>query len=204
MSEMDELQAFLDRVVGVLERLDIGYMIVGGYAATYYGEPRLTLDVDIVVNMHWEHIQALVTAFPSPDYYMSEESVRDSLTRCYPFNIIETATAAKVDLVPLPSDVFTRVAFQRRQRLAYDAEGHTATFILPEDLVVAKLRAYQATQSDRHLRDAQGVLVMQWEDLDMELIRRAARAADVSGAYEMMLELARREAANMLDTDTMG
>jgi hypothetical protein len=204
MSETDELQAFLDRVVAVLERLDIGYMIVGGYAATYYGKPRLTLDVDVVADVRWEHIRSLVAAFPSPAYYVSEESIRDSLARRYPFNIIESATAAKVDLVPLPNDVFTRVAFQRRQRLAYNTEGHTATFILPEDLVVAKLLAYQATQSDRHLLDAQGVLVMQWEELDRELILRAARAAGVVEDYEMILELARREVAGVQDTDTMG
>lgn len=188
-----DLQSFLTYVIGVLERLDIPYMVVGGFAAISYGVPRLTVDVDIVVDMHWEQVQPFVVAFPDSGYYVSEDSIRDSLTRRYPFNIIETATAAKVDLVPLSQDVFTRMAFGRRQRFEYDAQGHTATFITAEDLVVAKLSAHGATGSDKHLRDAQGVLVMRWGDLNLDLIRRASRASGVLDILEMILQAARRE-----------
>jgi hypothetical protein len=91
-----ELKAFFSYVIGVLERLEIPYMVVGGFAAIFYGEPRLTIDVDIVVDMRWEHINPLVAAFPIPDYYISEEGIRDSLQRCYPFNVIQPTTGAKV------------------------------------------------------------------------------------------------------------
>jgi hypothetical protein len=124
-----ELKAFFGYVIQVLERLEIPYMVVGGFAAIFYGEPRLTIDVDIVADIRPEHIRPLLAAFPIPDYYVSEEAVRDALQRGYPFNIIQPATGAKVDLVPLPHDPFTRSAFQRRQRLIYDAAGHSATFI---------------------------------------------------------------------------
>jgi hypothetical protein len=193
MTEVDELRAFFTYTVGVLERLEMPYMVVGGYAATLHGEPRLTLDVDIVVDMRREHINAFVAAFPSPDYYVSEESIRDSLARRYPFNVIESATAAKVDFVPLPRDAFTRMAFQRRQRVEYGPEGRTAAFILPEDLVVAKLIAHRNTESDRHLRDARGVLIIKWGDLNLDLIRQTARAAGVLEAFDMILMVARRE-----------
>jgi hypothetical protein len=155
-----ELRGFLTRVVGVPERLEIRYMVVGGFAATFCGEPRLTLDVDIVVDMRWEQARAFAEVFPNSDYYVSEDSILDSLTRRSPFNVIESATAVRVDLIPLPDDTFTRKAFQRRRRAESDAEGNAATFITPEDPVVAKLIAYQATESDRHLRDARGVLVI--------------------------------------------
>jgi len=52
-----------------------------------------------------------------------------------PHDIIEPTTGAKVDLVPLPRDPFTRAAFQRRQRMIYDQAGHSASFITPEDIV---------------------------------------------------------------------
>lgn len=195
MSEaQQELQSFLSYTIGVLERLDIPYMVVGGFAAITYGVPRLTLDVDIVVDMRWEHAGPFAQAFSSPDYYVSEEAIRDSLMRRYPFNVIESNTAAKVDLVPMPSDPFTRSAFQRRGRLEYDSEGHTAAFITREDVIVAKLIAHRATGSERHLRDARGVLLMQWGDLDLGLARRAARAAGVEDVLELMLQETRRAA----------
>jgi len=152
-----ELKAFFTYVIEVLEQLDIPYMVVGGFAAIFYGEPRLTIDVDIVVDMKWRHIGPFVAAFPIPDYYVSAEGIRDSLQRRYPFNVIQPTTGAKVDLVPLPRDPFTRAAFQRRQRLEYDEAGHSATFITPKDIIVAKLIAYRETESDKHLRDARSV-----------------------------------------------
>ena len=194
MAEMAhyELEAFFMHVVGVLERLEIPYMVVGGFATITYGVPRSTLDVDIVVDMRAEHIQAFVAAFPDSDYYLSEESIRDSLARRYPFNVIEMATAAKIDMVPLPSDVFSRTAFGRRQRIEY-VEGSSAIFITPEDAIIAKLLAHKNIGSDKHLRDAQGVLAIQWDGLNLEMLRRACRASGVGEIFEMILEAARRE-----------
>jgi len=188
-----ELKAFFTYVIEVLEQLEIPYMVVGGFAAIFYGEPRLTIDMDIVVDMKWNHIGPFVAAFPIPDYYVSEEGICDSLQRRYPFNVIQPTTGAKVDLVPLPRDPFTRAAFQRRQRMEYDEAGHSATFITAEDIIVAKLIAYRETESDKHLRDARGVLMMQWGALDLEAIRRSARASGVLEQFEELWEAARRE-----------
>jgi hypothetical protein len=188
-----ELKAFFTHVVDALERLGIPYMVVGSFAAILYGEPRLTLDVDIVVDMKWEHVGPFVAAFPIPDYYVSEEDIRDSLQRHYPFNVIQPITGAKVDLVPLPGDPFTLAAFGRRRRMEYDQEGHTAVFITPEDIVLAKLIAFRKTGSDRHLRDARGVLVTQGGELDLEAIRRGARAAGTLEQFEVIFETARWE-----------
>jgi hypothetical protein len=116
----NELADLLGYVVSVLEQLDIPYMVVGGFAAITYGEPRLTLDVDIVVDMRYNHVDPFVAAFPIPDYYVSREGILDSLARRYPFNVIQPHTGAKVDLVPLSEDIRSRVTFTRRQRIVYD------------------------------------------------------------------------------------
>jgi hypothetical protein len=184
-----ELKAFFAYVINVLERLGVPYMVVGGFAAIFYGEPRLTIDVDIVVDMRSEHIAPFVAAFPIPEYYLSEEGIRDSLQRRYPFNVIQPQTGAKVDLVPLPRDPFTRAAFGRRQRMEYDEVGHSATFITVEDIILAKLLAYRETGSDKHLRDARGVLVMQEEHLDLEVLRRSAMATGVLAQFEQLLAM---------------
>jgi hypothetical protein len=188
-----ELKAFFSHVIEVLERLDIAYMVVGGFAAIFHGKPRLTVDIDIVADMKPAHVGPFMASFPIPDYYASEEGIHDSLRRRYPFNVIQSTTGAKVDLVPLPADPFTRAAFQRRQRLEYDEAGRSAMFISPEDIVVAKLIAFQKTGSDKHLQDVRGVLVMQWEALDWKAIRRNAGASGVLAQFEGALEAARRE-----------
>ena len=95
-------------------------------------------------------------------------------------------------MVPLPRDPFTQAAFHRRKRLRYDKAGHTATFITPEDIVVAKLLAFRETGSDRHLRDARGVLATQWGKIDLEEVKRRARAVGLLELLGEVIEAAQR------------
>jgi hypothetical protein len=188
-----ELSSFFAIVVQTLDRLHLPYMVAGGFAAIFYGEPRLTVDIDVVVDIKSVHIKPLAAAFPFPDYYLSEETMRDSIRRRFPFNIIQTATAAKVDLIPLPDDVFSRVAFSRRQKMVFNQEGAEAYFISAEDIVLAKLFAFDQTGSDKHLRDVKGVLVTQWGHLNLDLIRRATDQRNLRARFEQLYEAARRE-----------
>ena len=185
----NELADFFHYVVSVLEQLDIPYMVVGGFAAITYGEPRLTLDADIVVDMQHAHVDPFVAAFPIPDYYVSREGILDSLARRYPFNVIQPRTGAKVDLVPLSRDIRTRAAFARRQRIVYDeVTRRSACFATAEDMIVAKLHAYQETGSEKHLRDARGIVATQWGRLNLDGLTRRARAAEVEDIWLALLE----------------
>ncbi|OQY42636.1 MAG: hypothetical protein B6242_16000 [Anaerolineaceae bacterium 4572_78] len=194
MTSMHDLSAFFQKVVNTLEALQIPYMISGGFAAVFYGEPRLTIDIDIVVDIHVQHIKPLVASFPLPRYYTSEESMRDSIRRNYPFNIIDTSTGVKADMIPLPkNDIFSRIAFNRRQTEVYNPHGDTADFISMEDIVLAKLYAHQKTGSDKHLRDAKGVLATRWHEIDMDMLRKIAGRTDVMDMFEQIYDMARRE-----------
>ena len=63
-----DLSLFLD-VLRVLEDIDAPYMVIGAFAATVYGSTRTTYDIDIVVDLSEDHIQALVDAYPPPRFY---------------------------------------------------------------------------------------------------------------------------------------
>jgi antitoxin (DNA-binding transcriptional repressor) of toxin-antitoxin stability system len=77
--------------------------------------------------------------------------------------------------------------------MEYDESGHSATFITPEDIIVAKLVAHQKTESDKHLKDARGVLVWQWDTLDLKAVRRSARASGVARQFEDLSEAVQQE-----------
>lgn len=102
-------------------------------------------------------------------------------------HVIQPATGAKVDLVPLGRDPFSRLAFQRRRRLDLDESGRSAFFITPEDYIVAKLIAYRQTGSDKHLRDARGVLMMQAGTLNLTAVRRLADNIDMLDTLTKLL-----------------
>ncbi len=43
-------------VIDILERLELRYFVTGSVAAIYYGEPRFTNDIDVVVDLPAERI----------------------------------------------------------------------------------------------------------------------------------------------------
>ena len=53
-----------------LERLGLPYCITGSVAASVYGEPRLTADIDVVLLLRAEDIARLRAAFPDSEYYV--------------------------------------------------------------------------------------------------------------------------------------
>lgn len=53
----------LRAVADVLDRLNVRYFVTGSMATIYYGRPRLTNDIDIVVDLPRGRIEAFVRAF---------------------------------------------------------------------------------------------------------------------------------------------
>jgi hypothetical protein len=53
-------------ILQTLERINAPYMIIGAFAGTFYGINRVTYDIDIVVDLSEEHVQALSDSYPLP------------------------------------------------------------------------------------------------------------------------------------------
>jgi len=64
----------------VLEQLGLRYFVTGSVATIFYGEPRFTNDIDIVVALPASHISDFCRAFPSEDFYVSEEAMRRAVS----------------------------------------------------------------------------------------------------------------------------
>lgn len=127
-----------------------------------YGVTRTTYDIDIVVNLRQEHITALVAAYP-PRFYAAPEQMRNSIRMGIMFNIIDTSSGDKADLVPLTMEPRYYVAFERRIRQTIEIAGVTPFTIWcarPEDIIVGKLMAWAEGRSRKHETDIYEMLVM--------------------------------------------
>lgn len=89
-------------ILQTLEAIQAPYMIIGAFAATLYGAPRTTYDIDIMVDLSEEHIAALAAAYPPPRYYADPEQMRSSIHWGIMFNIIDTSRGEKADLACSP------------------------------------------------------------------------------------------------------
>jgi len=159
----------LQKVVEVFERLRIQYLVTGAIASAAYGEPRLTNDVDIVAAMREEHISCLLEAFPSHDFYVSEEAMTGAIQHQGQFNIIHPSSGLKVDVIIRKDSEFDRSRFSRIRRIQ-PAETYQANFSSPEDVIIKKMEFYKEGGSEKHLRDITGIIKISGETLDRDYI----------------------------------
>lgn len=147
-------------ILQTLERLQAPYVIIGAFAGTSYGVTRVTLDVDIVVDLSEVHIQALAAAYPPPRFYADPDQMRDSIRLGIMFNIIDTSQARKVDLIPLTMKPGYRFALENRLRRQIFSQETTfqAWFARPEDVIVGKLMAWREGRSFKHETDIRDIL----------------------------------------------
>ena len=69
---------FFSFVIDVLEELDIPYMITGSVASMAYGEPRLTLDMDIVIDLPERQTEEFCQKF-GDDFYKDLDSILEAI-----------------------------------------------------------------------------------------------------------------------------
>jgi hypothetical protein len=181
-----EQRELLRRLVEVLERLRLPYFVTGGTATIFYGEPRFTNDVDVVVDLTAADVRRLLAEFPQPEFYASEEAAFDAVRRRRQFNIIQPRLGWKADIIVPPQTAFDRSRFARARRL--DVGGFEVAFASPEDAILMKLVYFRESGSDRHLRDVGGVLQVSGSEVDRGYIASWAETLGVSDVWQRVLE----------------
>lgn len=184
MREEDEV---LRHVIATLEELGIRYAVGGSLAATRYGEPRATMDADVVADLGPEYISQLMSAFPSPEFYLSEDAAREAVADGGQFNIIHSATGFKVDVF-LPSDPLARNQILRARSLEL-LPGMTAFVSPPEELILKKLEYFRSGESPKHLRDIAAMLQISGDEIDRV---RIDAEAERMGLAELWTAVRRR------------
>jgi len=143
-----------------LESLGLRYMVSGSVAAIFYGEPRLTNHVDIILLLAKEAVCKFAEAFPQEDFYCPPlEVIADELSRDQRghFNLIHHETGFKADIYLCGRDELHAWGLSRT--IAADLDGDRIVFAPPEYVILRKLQFYGEGGSQKHLRDIQRMLL---------------------------------------------
>lgn len=182
----------MQKVADFLERELVPYRIVGSMASIVYGEPRFTNDVDVLVSLSEEKIDALCSEFSAPDYFVSAEAVREAITNRHWFNILHPPSGLKVDVILTADSEFSRLDISQGNRMI--SEGfYNALFASPENVILKKLLYFQEGGSEKHLRDIAGVLLVQDEKIDQDYLDEWATKLGVTQELELVREKLREE-----------
>jgi hypothetical protein len=184
---MNEQEALSVEMAQLLDKAAIPFMIVGSIASMAHSQPRMTNDVDIVIDPTAAQLGQWISSL-GDRFYSSIEMARDALQQRSMFNVIDLTTGIKVDLIIRKQRPFDIEEFHRRQ--PGDIGGKMVPIATAEDIILAKLEWNKITPSERQLRDAQGVAVTQWANLDLAYLRKWAPQLGVALELEGVLRIA--------------
>lgn len=172
----------LQTLIALLEGRQIRYFITGSMATITYGDPRFTNDIDAVVELSRDQVDAFCQTFSAPDYYCSKEAALHAIEQRFQFNVIHLKSGLKIDVIIPDDSEFSRSCFARRLRLATDA-GHEAWFSSPEDVIVKKMEFYREGGAEKHIRDIVGVVKMRADKLDRAYIQQWAERLQLTDIW---------------------
>ncbi len=179
MERNNEQTEALIRLAAALDSVGVSYMLTGSLAASFYVEPRMTRDIDVVIDPRPNEWAALIKVL-SEDFDVDPDMISEARRDRTMFNLLAPGSLVKIDVIPRNRMMNSDEVFARRQ--VHDVAGNQVMMISREDLIIAKLMWARESRSEMQLRD----------------VHRLLGASGLDGAY--VGERARREGlAEMLE-----
>jgi len=169
----------LKEVIGRLDAAKLPYMVTGSIAGNFYTIPRMTRDIDIVVELLERDVDRFILLFEK-DFYLEPRTVRDAVMNQGMFNLIHDQFIIKIDFVVRKETPYRRREFSRRRKVT--VEGQDIYFVAPEDLILSKLPWAKDSRSEIQLSDVRNLLDSV-KGLNRRYMARWARKLSVASLY---------------------
>jgi hypothetical protein len=164
--------------------LRLRYFVTGSMATLFYGEPRFTNDIDVVVDLPMDQVDEFVGRFPEEEFYLSRETILRAIEHRTQFNVIHPSSGLKIDVMIPSGGSFDQSRFARSRQLQ-PADDYEATFASPEDVIVKKMEYYREGGSEKHLRDISGMLELGDDGIDRAYISEWADRLDLAEIWRL-------------------
>lgn len=180
---MSEELEVLKEVVQRLDKAKIAYVISGSIASNYYTVPRMTRDIDIVVEMKTENVERFVQSFKD-GFFIDKDMVKAQVQKGGMFNLIHNAYVIKIDFILRKTSAWQQAMFLRRKKINID---HISAWLVSiEDLILAKLSWAKDSLSEIQLKDV-AHLLKSVEPIDQDYLNQWIKGLGLEKVYQKVL-----------------
>lgn len=137
------------------DKAKIPYMLTGSMAMNFYAQPRMTRDIDVVIEIKDKDIEKIMQLF-GEEYYISHEAVKESIKHQSVFNLIHNESVIKVDCIIRKDYEYRIVEFGRRKQITID--NYNTYIVSKEDLIISKLIWAKESHSEVQIKDIKNLM----------------------------------------------
>jgi len=174
---MRTIEQILDIVCEFLNNNNIDYVIVGGFAVLFYGNPRTTMDIDYVIQLDDENIPELIKFLQENGFHADEYDMRAALKEKSHCTVEDKDTMFRLDIKGVYTEMDERALRNKRK---VDLNDIAIWIASPEDTILNKL----VFAREQDMKDALGILVRQYDTLDMDYLEKTTKSIGVNDALK--------------------
>ena len=175
MSSSDILVT-LAPVAAALSELNVPFYICGSVASSVLGEPRSTLNIDLVADLQESQVETFISLL-GERFYADAAPACEAIRRRSSFNLIHQETFLKVDIFLPKKRRFDDEQLRRREMHILEEGSPQYPVATPEDVLLSKMEWFRlgGETSDRQWRDILGVLKVNCFDIDIGYLEHWAK-----------------------------
>jgi hypothetical protein len=156
-------------VVDALEASGVPYMLVGSFTTNYYGVPRATHDLDIVIEFDALDLASLLTRLGS-GFRVEPQMSFETITATQRHVLRVVGSSFTIELFAKSHDEHDRLRFNNRRRARM--LGRDSYIPAAEDVIITKLRWAKIGNRTKDTEDLANVIAVRGKLLDWEYIHR--------------------------------
>ena len=162
---MLNLEKELKMLIKLFSATKTDYAVLGGLAVVFYGEPRMTFDIDVNIALAGGPISTFLKAAKKFGFYPIPGNIRAFVrkTGVLPMRFGKSIASGRCDIIIAQSPI-EYVALKRAKLRKIGALK--AKFVTAEDLVIHKI----TSDRPRDIEDLKGILARQRGKLDKKYI----------------------------------
>ena len=181
---MEDYYSFVKKLVGAFDSAKLDYAFTGALAVSFYGVPRTTSDVDVIiaVTSRTDFKTKIISALGQAGLEVDDRKMETALTSGYKIATFKDKTA------PYTVDVI--LSDDKLDRKTGRIDNTNAHFQSPEGLIAAKLRMIKATlPPERSAKDKEDVkAVLAFTKVNVASVRKLARKDNTLEIFEALTE----------------